>query len=285
MTEITINLTWLMKLLKAVFAILNRLLPRSSTNNGKNNNHNSSSSRNYQTNNGGDKEEMDPFEILGLKGGKENTTIDEAKKARRKLALIWHPDRNIDNAEEATKKMQEINDAFHRVEKILAGGKDGEDEVAESDDESVESEGAKRRARAKWRQQQYEESERKFREEFDNFKRDQWNAAMGNFASPSYATAAPEAMPQRNTGGRSRRSGAARRKAKRNKAQRNHLEGSDRPNESSKAAKQSTKQSIPFHRLPPEKRCEVKFGSKILVKMPTFTGKLLKYANRLSIRC
>jgi hypothetical protein len=89
MTEITINLTWLMKLLKAVFAILNRLLPRSSTNNGKNNNHSSSSSsRNYQTNNGGDKEEMDPFEILGLKGGKENTTIDEAKKARRKLALM-----------------------------------------------------------------------------------------------------------------------------------------------------------------------------------------------------
>lgn len=39
--------------------------------------------------NGG--EERCPFEVLGLEGGKENNTIEDATKARRKLALKWHP--------------------------------------------------------------------------------------------------------------------------------------------------------------------------------------------------
>ena len=62
----------------------------------------------------------DPFAILGLEGGKDNTTIEDATKARRKLALKWHPDRNIDNIEDATAKMQEINEAYNAVEKILS---------------------------------------------------------------------------------------------------------------------------------------------------------------------
>jgi DnaJ-class molecular chaperone len=50
----------------------------------------------WRQNGSGDKEKC-PFEVLGLKGGKENSTMEEAVKARRKLALKWHPDRNLGN--------------------------------------------------------------------------------------------------------------------------------------------------------------------------------------------
>ena len=272
------------QLLKTVSAILHRLLPGISGNHknssdSKRSDSGSSSSSSNNTNNGGsrgDKEEKDPFKVLGLEGGKENTTIEEATKARRKLAMTWHPDRNIDNAEEATKKMQEINDAFHRVEKILErSGEDGEEE--ESDDESVESEGATRRSRQKWRKQQYDEAreaERKFKEEFSHFEKAQRNAARGNFTSASYA-AESAATSQHNNGerGMSKRAKkrAARKRAKENKAQCGHVEGSNR-SDGSKAADEN---NIPFHHLPLEKRCEVKFQSKDLVKTPTFTGEFL----------
>jgi hypothetical protein len=140
MTDITINLTWqwitinltlLMKLLEAVFAILHRLLPGSSRNHKSNNNKRSSDGKRSNINNGGKKDvERDPFDILGLEGGKANTTIEMAEKVRRKLAMKWHPDQNIGNEEEATKKMQEINDAFTQVEKILEERCGKEDEAS-----------------------------------------------------------------------------------------------------------------------------------------------------------
>lgn len=49
------------------------------------------------------------YEILEIS---ENATQEEIKKAYRKLALRWHPDKNLDNPEEAKKKFQEVNKAY-----------------------------------------------------------------------------------------------------------------------------------------------------------------------------
>ncbi|MCE8163903.1 MAG: DnaJ domain-containing protein [Candidatus Moeniiplasma glomeromycotorum] len=42
----------------------------------------------------------------------ENATQEEIKKAYRKLAMKWHPDKNLDNKEEAEKKFKEIGKAY-----------------------------------------------------------------------------------------------------------------------------------------------------------------------------
>lgn len=42
----------------------------------------------------------------------EGSSIEDIKKARNKLALKWHPDRNRDNIEQATEKMKQINHAY-----------------------------------------------------------------------------------------------------------------------------------------------------------------------------
>lgn len=47
----------------------------------------------------------DYYEVLGLKKG---ATLDEIKKSYKKLALKWHPDRNLDNKEAAEAKFKEV---------------------------------------------------------------------------------------------------------------------------------------------------------------------------------
>ena len=51
----------------------------------------------------------DYYEILGVK---KDATEAEIKKAYRKLALKWHPDKNQDNREEAEEKFKKINEAY-----------------------------------------------------------------------------------------------------------------------------------------------------------------------------
>jgi len=49
------------------------------------------------------------YEILGVSKDADEQTL---KKAYRKLAMKWHPDKNIDNQEVAQKKFQEISEAY-----------------------------------------------------------------------------------------------------------------------------------------------------------------------------
>ncbi|XP_063816758.1 dnaJ homolog subfamily C member 21 [Pseudophryne corroboree] len=76
------------------------------------------------------------YETLGLRW---DCTEDELKKAYRKLALRWHPDKNLDNADEAAEQFKLIQAAYdvisdpqerawydnHR-DALLKGGVDGE---------------------------------------------------------------------------------------------------------------------------------------------------------------
>jgi DnaJ-class molecular chaperone len=49
------------------------------------------------------------YEILQISKG---STVVEIKKAYRKLAMKWHPDKNPEIADEAAKKFQEIGEAY-----------------------------------------------------------------------------------------------------------------------------------------------------------------------------
>lgn len=51
----------------------------------------------------------DLYAILGVK---RNATIAEIKKAYRRLALRWHPDKNPNNREEAERRFKEISEAY-----------------------------------------------------------------------------------------------------------------------------------------------------------------------------
>ncbi|NIN92864.1 DnaJ domain-containing protein [bacterium] len=51
----------------------------------------------------------DYYDILGISKG---ASADEIKKAYRKQALEWHPDKHKDNKEAAEKRFKEINEAY-----------------------------------------------------------------------------------------------------------------------------------------------------------------------------
>ena len=53
----------------------------------------------------------DPYKVLGVS---PDASDEEIKKAYRRLAMQYHPDRNPDDPE-AAKKMQQINDAYDRI--------------------------------------------------------------------------------------------------------------------------------------------------------------------------
>ncbi|XP_056610945.1 dnaJ homolog subfamily B member 2 isoform X1 [Triplophysa dalaica] len=52
---------------------------------------------------------VDYYDVLGVS---RNASQDDIKKAYRKLALRWHPDKNPDNKEEADSKFKEIAEAY-----------------------------------------------------------------------------------------------------------------------------------------------------------------------------
>jgi DnaJ family protein B protein 4 len=52
---------------------------------------------------------VDYYNILGVS---KDATDDDLKKAYRKMALKWHPDKNINNKEEAQTKFQQVNEAY-----------------------------------------------------------------------------------------------------------------------------------------------------------------------------
>ncbi|CAK6969291.1 dnaJ homolog subfamily B member 6b [Scomber scombrus] len=52
---------------------------------------------------------MEYYQTLGVQ---KNATQEDIKKAYRKLALKWHPDKNPDNKDEAEKRFKELSEAY-----------------------------------------------------------------------------------------------------------------------------------------------------------------------------
>lgn len=53
--------------------------------------------------------QTDYYEILGVS---RTATEDDIKKAYRKLAIKWHPDKNPENPAEASEKFKKIAEAY-----------------------------------------------------------------------------------------------------------------------------------------------------------------------------
>ena len=52
---------------------------------------------------------MDYYEVLGVQ---RHASAEVIKKAYRKLALKWHPDKNPENKEEAEGKFKQVAEAY-----------------------------------------------------------------------------------------------------------------------------------------------------------------------------
>lgn len=72
-----------------------------------NNNNNSNTNNNNEDED--DVESDDYYSVLGLK---KQSTQDEIKKAYKKAALKWHPDKNPDSKLDAERKFQKISEAY-----------------------------------------------------------------------------------------------------------------------------------------------------------------------------
>ena len=57
---------------------------------------------------------MDPYSVLGVS---RNASMDEIKKAYRKLSRMYHPDANVNNPnrEQAEEKFKQIQEAYNRI--------------------------------------------------------------------------------------------------------------------------------------------------------------------------
>lgn len=56
--------------------------------------------------------DMNNYAVLGLQPG---ASLDEVKAAYRRLALIWHPDKNPENKEAAEKEFKKISKAYQEL--------------------------------------------------------------------------------------------------------------------------------------------------------------------------
>ena len=52
---------------------------------------------------------VDYYKVLGVN---KNASTDDIKKAYKKLARKWHPDKNPNNSDEATKRFKEVSEAY-----------------------------------------------------------------------------------------------------------------------------------------------------------------------------
>ena len=80
---------------------------------------------------------LDAYGVLGISSGASD---DEVKKAHRKLASLYHPDRNSDREEWAKKKMQVVNEAYEEITKRRKGTYKPSNAKYQASDDSIQLE-------------------------------------------------------------------------------------------------------------------------------------------------